>query len=113
MKIRIKKQAETDANAETTQYKLIKVGTTNVDKTYVIAPPCKTVIGLSYTIFNELARSFIVGQKQVVRTFYLEAMNGKYKGIITKYEGTRTLESEEKPYKYKFYVKNWGGATKK
>ncbi len=119
MKIVIKKKIETESNTtnvqiknneQTTEYKLIKVATYNADKIYKIEPPCRTVIGLSYNIFNELSKEFIPNQKTVVRKFYLEAMNGKYKGVITQYEGTRNMINDEKPYKYKFYVKNNGMA---
>lgn len=122
MKIVIKKKVETESNTttvqtekneqiqQTTEYKLIKVGTYKADKTYKIEPPCRTVIGLSYHIFSELSKEFSPNQKTVVRKFYLEAMNGKYKGVITQYEGNRTMENDEKPYKYKFYVKNNGVA---
>lgn len=116
MKIVIKKKIETESNTtnvqtqQTTEYKLIKVGTYKADKIYKIEPPCRTVIGLSYHIFNELSKEFSPSQKTVVRKFYLEAINGKYKGVITQYEGTRNIENDEKPYKYKFYVKNNGVA---
>ena len=91
---------------ENKQLKLIQISNTPEDKIYTIEPPGKTVMGLAYRVFSDMARDFPSSQKSVLRTFYLQEIAGNKR--ILKYEGNRTLTNQEKTYKYKFYVKYWG-----